>query len=315
MTVLEKFISALPNGATVRVFFEDTMFNDFFTLAKTVCASISSLDLTGRDISIFTAMIPESFYRQLVPRASIDLGMSWSSLNYLESVPDVTIDATAPPATFMVARREVFAAAGSKDIIKFLRLRATEIRQGGYFIAAIGGQKPASASTPTNTGFMPVQSALLKMVKMGALSRADLTQLSLFPTYERTLEEVQEALDNCEVAPLWQVDKIESKLIEHPAWGIYQAALQAANGNESQEKAALRGYANAVVSSLVSAAGWWWVDVLRKSIGGGWTGGEAFLETLVSLAVEECMKGFSDMKVEIWYHYVKLKRTSVATAL
>lgn len=250
-------------------------------------------------------MIPIGFFEQVVPDGFADIGFSWSSMNYLSRIPDISLDATASPADFVAARHKALAAAGHSDLVKLLRQRAREIRPGGYFVAAIGGQRPAGEPDRplTNTGFQPLQGALMKMVASGTLKKEELMGLALFPSTERTVEEVRASLN--ETTSLWEVETLEPKLIEHPAWATYQAALK--TGDKKEE--ATREYAFAVVVNLVSSSGWFWIDTLKKTRGEDWTGGDAFLAELTRLAVDVCIQEFHDMRVEIWYNYVRLRRT------
>ncbi|KAJ4251009.1 hypothetical protein NW762_011659 [Fusarium torreyae] len=300
---LKKVISTLPEGAVVSLVFEDTPFNDFGSLAKTVAQNFAKPD---EKVFIAPSLVPLGFYQQIVPDGQADLGFSWSSLNYLEEVPTVKLDATASPAEFAAARHKALAAAGHTDLIKLLKLRAKEIRQGGYLISAIGGQRPKGETVDSNPGIQPVQSGLMRMVGEGKLSFPEIMQTALFPSHERTPDEVRAALEDEAVKGLWEVESLEPKLIEHPAWAIYQDAVKS---DESKKEEALKEYARAVVVNLVSASGWFWVDVLKRSRGEDWDGGDAFLEDFINIAVEEFVSKHADLKAQIWYNYIKLKRT------
>ncbi|KAF5973226.1 benzoate carboxyl methyltransferase [Fusarium bulbicola] len=300
---VKKAISTLPDGAIASLIFEDTPFNDFGTLAKTVSDNFTNDD---SKIQIVPSLVPLGFYQQVVPTGQADIGFSWSSFNYLENIPSVSLDATASPADFAVARHKALAAAAHTDLIKLLKLRAKEIRSGGYFIAAIGGQAPEGESTPSKPGSQVLQAGLMRMVGEGKLALPELMQMALFPSHERTPKEVQAALNDEAVAPLWEVESLEPRLIVQPAWHAYQAKIKA---DESKKDEALKEYAQIAISNVVSASGWFWVDVLKKSRGQDWDGGEAFLEEFINITVEEFVTKFADFKLEIWYNYIKLKRT------
>lgn len=255
-------------------------------------------------------MVPIGFYRQVIPTGHADLGFSWSSLNYLETTPTVALDATASPADFVAARHKAFSAAAATDLIKLLRLRAKEIRAGGHLIAAIGGLKPDGESTPSNTGFQPLQAAMMKMVGAGTLSVAELGEMAMFPTHERTLEEVKDALSS--VSPFWETEHISAKLIEHPSWVTYQTALSSAGSDPSKKDEAAKKYAHETLVNLLSSSGWFWIETLKKHRGQDWDG-DAWLEEFLKIAVEEMLANetFRNSKVAIWYNYVKLRRTDV----
>ncbi|KAH8738473.1 S-adenosyl-L-methionine-dependent methyltransferase [Ilyonectria robusta] len=306
---MEKIVSSLPDGATANLFFEDTPWNDWSTLAKTVNKGIATLSKTG-NVRIFPSLVPVGFYNQVIPFQTADVGLSWSSFNYLENQPDLKLDPTAPPAEFVAARQKAFGTAAHHDLIKLLKLRATEIRDGGYLVAAIGGQQPASDPRPTNTGFAPLQAALLKMMRNGRISGTELAQFALFPSHERTPEEIRAVLGVPEVVALWEVEVLESKLIVHPAWVAYQSALQAAADDDAKKEQAFQAYARATVMNLISSSGWFWLEILEKNRGHDWKGGEALLEELTQVAVQEVVENFKGMRVEIWYTYLKLNRRS-----
>lgn len=191
-------------------------------------------------------------------------------------------------------------------MIKLLKLRAKEIREGGYFITAIGGQKPEGETALSNPGAQVIQAGTMRMVGEGKLSIPELMQFALFPSHERTPEEVRAALNDESVAPLWEVEVMEPKLIVQPAWEVYQDAVQA---DETKKDEALKKYARAVMENLVAASGWFWMDILKKSRGSEWDGGDAFLDDFLKISVEEFVTKFADFKAQIWWTYLRLKRT------
>lgn len=300
---MRKAISTLPDNATATLIFEDTPFNDFGTLAKTVAHNISSLETKAL---VVPSLVPLGFYQQVVPPNSVDVGFSWSSFNYLEKTPTIRLDATASPADYAVARHKALASAGHTDLIKVLKLRAKEIREGGYLIAAIGGQKPEGETRPSNPGGHILQAVTMRMVGEGKLSIPELMQMALFPSHERTPDEVRAALEDEGVAPLWELEVFEPKLIVQPAWELYHSTVQE---DESMKDEALKKYATTVMENLVAAAAWFWIDVLKTSRGEEWTGEDAFIKEFIDLAVEEMVTKHADFKAEIWYNYIRLKRT------
>jgi hypothetical protein len=88
----------LPNDAVVRIFFEDTPFDDFSNLVATIGGKRWRLGLKDKSPSIFPAIVPIGFYSQVVPKASVDFGFSWSSFNYLETKPTLKLDSNAAGA-------------------------------------------------------------------------------------------------------------------------------------------------------------------------------------------------------------------------
>ena len=297
---MKRVISTLPDGATASLIFEDTPFNDFGSLAKTVSTHFTD---TNDKVFVAPSLVPIDFYRQVVPANSVDLGLSWSSFNYLESTPTIALDATASPTDYAIARHKALATAAHSDLIKVLKLRAKEIREGGYLIAAIGDQKPEGETTPSKPGGHILQAVSMRMVSEGKLSLPELMQMALFPSHERTPDEVRAALNDEAVAPLWKVEVFESKLIVQPAWEVYN------NAPQSEKEEAFKKYATVAIQNLVDAAGWFWIDILKRSRGEEWNGADAWLKEFTDMGVEETITKHADFKAEIWWNYLRLKRT------
>lgn len=297
---MRKAISTLPEGASASLIFEDTPFNDFGSLAKTVSTNFSN---TNERVFIAPSLVPVGFYQQVVPANSIDVGFSWSSFNYLQNTPTIALDATASPTDYAIARHKALATAAHTDLMKLLKLRAKEIREGGYLIAAIGGQKPEGETRPSNPGGHILQAVTMRMVGEGKLSLPELMQMALFPSHERTPDEVRAALNDEAVAPLWEIEVFESKLIVQPAWEVYNNAAQ------TKKEEAFTKYATVVIENLVAAAGWFWIDILKRSRGEGWDGADAWLKEFTDMGVDEMVTKHPDFKAEIWWNYLRLRRT------
>ena len=297
---MRNVISTLVDGATASLIFEDTPFNDFGSLAKTVSTHFGN---TNEKVFIAPSLVPVGFYQQVVPANSVDLGFSWSSFNYLENTPTIALDATASPVDYAIARHKALATAAHTDLTKLFKLRAKEIREGGYLIAAIGGQKPEGETRSSNPGGHILQAVTMRMVSEGKLLLPELMQMALFPSHERTPDEVRAALNDGTVAPLWEVEVFESRLIVQPAWEVYHKA------GDSEKEEAFRKYATVVIENLVAAAGWFWIDILNRSRGEEWNGADAWLKEFTDMGVEEMVTKHADFKAEIWWSYLRLKRT------
>nr|CEG04735.1 unnamed protein product [Fusarium clavum] len=128
--------------------------------------------------------------------------------------------------------------------------------------------------------------------------------MALFPSHERTLAEIRAALNDEAVAPLWEVEVFESKLIVQPAWEVYNTAAQ------TEKEEAFRKYATVVIENLVAAAGWFWIDILKRSRGEGWNREDAWLKEFTDMGVEEMVTNHADFKAEIWWNYIRLIRTN-----
>ncbi|CAG9950984.1 unnamed protein product [Clonostachys rosea f. rosea IK726] len=252
--LVRQVLDSVSDGTSVEVLLEDTPLNDFSTLSKTLHAEFHQSS-AERQISFFPRMIPVGFYNRIVPSQLVDLGVSWSSMNYLKTQPAFTFDPQSTPAEFAAARHKAFSSTARQDLASFMTLRASEIRKGGHLVAALGAQKPALEAKQGNSGSIPLQSALVKMVARGLLNNQELLQFALFPSHERTVEEVQEVLNLPEISKSWSIEVFEPELIVHPAWAEYQTASDAAGADQAKKEDALRNYARSAILNLVSPSG------------------------------------------------------------
>lgn len=263
---LRQVLSTLPYNAKATLLFEDTPYNDFNTLCDAINSSLHFLSNPGprSKVSIYHAMGPRNFYNVLLPNPTADLGLAWSSFNYLSSQPQINVAPDASFAEFSKARAEALSVAGHADLIKLLRLRAQEIRPGGYLVAAIGGKKPAGEERETEAGAQPLQAAFISVMETGKLTRKEMAEFAMFPSHERTPEEIKQVLDLDEMKALWEIESFEPKLIAHPAWTVYENSLKSISCDEARLEV-VEAYARATVTNLVSSTGWFWIDILKRT--------------------------------------------------
>lgn len=198
-------------------------------------------------------MVPMSFYHQIAPDNSVDIGFAWSCLNYLEfmlpPLPSTDLQELAKQRAVRSAK------AAHADMVKLLRLRAREIKSGGVFMAAIGAR---SSSGVRN---MPVATALMaavsEMVHAGRISQAQVMGLDM-PVHEYSMEEMERVF--AEVEEVWGKEVCFEKMIQHPA----VAELEAKKKTEGVDLEELsKEYASTVVDWTMSPLTWFFVKALR----------------------------------------------------
>jgi hypothetical protein len=150
---------------------------------------------------------------------------------------------------------------------------------------------------------------MIKMVEGGKIAPGDLMKCAMFPSHEHSLEDIRAILDSSDIAALWEVEVFEPKLIVHPAWEVYRQEAAAAGGDEVKKAAAYKAYARKSCENLLAASGWFWVDIMKA--GQDDFDGEAFLKELCDEATEQTVDKFQEMRVEIWYAYLRLKRKDI----
>jgi hypothetical protein len=149
---------------------------------------------------------------------------------------------------------------------------------------------------------------MMKMVGTGKMALAELMAMALWPSYEITVDRLRRLLDEEGVRDLWEVEVCEARLVVHPAWVEYQSELEKVGDDEEGRTKACERYAQVITRNNAAAAGFFWEECLKAHRGADWEGGKEFLEELRGMAVKECVAGFRDMKTQIWYNYLRLKR-------
>ena len=203
-------------------------------------------------------MVPVSFFRQIAPDSSVDIGFAWSCLNYLEfqlpPLPSIDLQELARQRAVRNAK------AAHVDLVKLLRLRAREIKSGGVFMGAISARSSSGVPNvaPITAAMM---AAIFEMVHAGRISQAQVMQLDV-PLHEHSMEEMERAF--AEVEEVWGKEVCFEKMIQHPAIAELEAKKKA-EGVDLEELS--KEYASTVVDWIMSVLTWFLVKALRAGNG------------------------------------------------
>ena len=156
-------------------------------------------------LNVYVSMCPMSFYNQIVANGSVDVGVSWSSLNSLENP---LIEGNVEQA--------------HNDLVKLFKLRAVETSSGGYFIGAVVGtyEGDPDAQPPNSALVQATMMAWEAMVKDGTVTTQEQLLAPDPPLHGRTKTEVRKAIH--EVSDVWGINYLSQKTILHPAWEALQ---------------------------------------------------------------------------------------------
>ena len=269
-------LSALPENANASIIFNDKPSNDWDGLAHTIAHLKQNLDATEKkSCSVFPAMVSLSFYDQVVPDRSVDLGFSLSSLNHLDHQTDEksSSDQQTPdlgPASLRDSSQLSVSATARRDLLRFLSSRAREIKSGGPLILNFVIRN----SDPTIPNIAPLLKAMngafRALRQENRISDAFLAayKLSSSAVYSHSLDELTELLGLATVEMDWAVEVCYPKIIPHPA---VETLKEAKNGalREQQSDEIMEGlsssYANAVVDWVMAAAPGYFLSALRAS--------------------------------------------------
>jgi len=129
------YISKLASMKKFDLFyFNDIPSNDWNTLNSSVQSALP------KTVSYF--LVPSSFYDQVIPGSSLDLGFSSIAMHWLP------YDVDYPKAKTLIMQdkrnlskheAEIFSEIGHEALLKNLRNRAKELTHGGYFLFNLSG--------------------------------------------------------------------------------------------------------------------------------------------------------------------------------
>lgn len=295
----------LPENVEVQFLLSDRPENDFVTLASKIESfesDVLSSNESGRSTPIFTAMIPRSFYQQVVPSGCVDIGFSFSCLHHLEHVPPRDDGVSATDAS----RLAVLQKQSHKDLKCFLAHRAAEIPVGGSLILAFVSQ--ASSGEQNYAG--PVDScraALVEMLKEEVIPTKVATEFEV-PTYNRTLEDVENI--RIETQGTWVAKEIFEKCIPHPA--VEELANRSAtrsNCKATDEDSIW--YANTVIDWLMAVISGYFLKAVKVGLGLKYTEerGRMLLDEWAKRTKKQFFENHRDEEVKCWCIYLRLERT------
>lgn len=118
--------------APVRVVHTDLPGNDFSTLFDTIERAPDSY--RAHDANVFPSAVGGSFYRQILPPASVTLGWSSWAVQWLSRVPAPIPDHVAIAFSGDIAAQLAYAVQAAEDWQAFLAARSRELRPGGQVV-------------------------------------------------------------------------------------------------------------------------------------------------------------------------------------
>ncbi|PYH88408.1 S-adenosyl-L-methionine-dependent methyltransferase [Aspergillus ellipticus CBS 707.79] len=278
-----------PTTTETHLIFNDRPVNDFVTLSQNISAM--TFPTLSPQTTLLTSMAPHSFYHQVAPTATIDIGFSLAALHHLDHVTPVP-DGEVPPHE---VRQATFRAQAHTDLHAFLSHRAHEIVPGGSLVLSFVSD--ASSGEENYTGPVDAcRTALVEMLSEGLLPPAVISAFEV-PTYNRTVGDVRRSLG--EVSAEWAVEEMFERRVVHPA--VKELAERKARGEDASE-----WYADTVVDWLMAVVSGYFVKAVRHL---GLQGRE---DELLGVWRERTRRAFlekhEDEEVYCWFLFVRLGR-------
>ncbi|KAJ5788400.1 S-adenosyl-L-methionine-dependent methyltransferase [Penicillium paradoxum] len=177
------------------------------TIADYGCSEGSNSSLTANTLEgprVLPLMAPKSYYEQVLPAGSVDIGVSTSSLNWL---PCLQVARETPlPA-------EEVCAAAMKDLTCFLQHRHVEVRPGGTLLLCL----PIDGELNFDSPIQALRGAIQDVA--GRPTAAAYQE----PVYFRKREDVDTILKELEAD--WQIVDLFEQDVVHPASARAQSLI------------------------------------------------------------------------------------------
>jgi len=232
------------------VTYNDRPENDFSELALCIRDTAPALTRNG-EITLVSLMSPISFYKPSVPTNSIDVGLCFSSLHYLQKQEL----SGQKSRTFANTDDDIFAAAAHEDLVQFLQLRAAEIKSGGTLLACM----PAAREDPSNLLCKEaVKNSLVGLIREGKVPASAVSKMRP-AVFARKLHQVEAVL--ADTVDHWEKVACWNDFVGLPGFAKVEAAKQ--SGDEANHLQASRDWAKACAGWFVSVLGGFLMQAVR----------------------------------------------------
>jgi len=228
LSMITKVVDAVAlraPGAPVTVVYSDQPRNDFNALIANVYGLGSYESYLERHADIFPLVSGTSFYRQIVPANSLDIGFSATAMHWLSAkVCNLSNHVQAVGA--QGDELEAFRAQAHRDWRQILLHRARELKPGGKLVL-INFARDEQGRYLGNTGgvnmFDTFNQIWLDFLQQQRITREEYENMTL-PQYYNTVEEFSAPLMN-EDDPVYQaglrLDHIDTRIVKCPYAGSF----------------------------------------------------------------------------------------------
>ncbi|KAI1021983.1 hypothetical protein LB504_007268 [Fusarium proliferatum] len=287
--LLANYLSNLPGLSSATLIFNDTPFNDFSSLSRTIDTNSSSLSQNGR-LSISPLMVPKSFFGQVLPDDFVDAGFSFTALHWLQHMPSSW-------ETLDLARY------AHEDLVSFLSARHREIRPNGTLTLCI----PCHGEIGVDPAVACLQASVRSLASTYHLDPSFIVRL---PLYFRTMEEILSSI-NAEQGK-WIVKSHVAVPIMHPSWS------PAVSDKDGADMAARVRYAGGITGFTTAACSRFLTDetgaypkkrdLNEPGLQSGVLVEATFLEDLSACFKDEFLRSYITEYVGFTYAIVQLER-------
>ena len=171
-------------------FHNDLPTNDFNTLLKQLISSPHDYR-HAPGCKVYTQLVPASFFQQVLPDRSVDLGFSMAAIHWLNRIPDGDFSNAVFLSDANPQARAVLLERAAKDLQLFAKARSKEMKPGGLlYIVGLASQVDPEGRREVSTAdlFVVVKKILTGLVADKLLSQESMDKF-VFPVVPRTEEE------------------------------------------------------------------------------------------------------------------------------
>ncbi|KAF4442951.1 Benzoate carboxyl methyltransferase [Fusarium austroafricanum] len=194
--LFSKYLKTFSYLSSATLVFNGTPSNDFTSLSSPIDANMNKLLLNGK-LEIIPLLSPRSYFEQILPDGSVDVGFSFTPLHWLSIMPDESSTMSA------------LSAAAHQDFVSFLSVRHKEIRPNGTLTLCIPGDGTISV-LPTFKCHGTAVHNLYDRYHVGPSISAR------FPMYFRTMDETLVSISV--VKEKWRLKSQTTIPLMHTSW-------------------------------------------------------------------------------------------------
>eukprot|EP01103_Thecamoeba_quadrilineata_P006920 TRINITY_DN16667_c0_g1_i1.p1 TRINITY_DN16667_c0_g1~~TRINITY_DN16667_c0_g1_i1.p1 ORF type:complete len:368 (-),score=93.59 TRINITY_DN16667_c0_g1_i1:118-1221(-) len=140
---------------------------------------------------VFTSVVGRSFYEQVLPRESVDFGISTSAVHWMSKLPCKLSNTIFITRTIVTKEeREIFTKQAKSDWARFLSLREKELKKGGKLFIVLPIVSEEDVNGEESDLAQTVDKFLFDEVEAGNLTAEERGELTM-PLYMRTIKELE----------------------------------------------------------------------------------------------------------------------------
>jgi SAM dependent carboxyl methyltransferase len=214
---VDSILSKNPKPTCISVIHIDLPSNDFSSLFETIKKNNNSY--LNNHSNIFPFAVGRSYFDQILPSDSVDIGWNSWSLQWLNATPANIDDHIFIDCTEIINLKNLFSRQLALDWEQFLRCRSKELKIGGKLMTIfIASSSHASGWGPFWNEFWLT---LLELRNFELLSDKELTLISL-PIGIRSIEDIKQPFNKNNIFANLKLENLNIIDAPDPFWEEYQ---------------------------------------------------------------------------------------------